>query len=147
MFGSMRRARPVADSESTRRQPRADGAAPSRLQTALTVCLMFAAAAQGVIAQAHVHFRFERSATVGVVLVSAPGTTHGDGAPGDQAGGDSSACALCQVLASGAAPLGPAPRFSMPFSALRHVLPAQPARPVTVGAVSHNWTSRGPPSV
>lgn len=130
---------------SSRRRQRADRARIPAWRTALTLLLMLAATAQGVIAQGHVHFRFAHTATVGAVVVSAPATT--EGGSGDGARGDPSTCALCQALASGAAPLGPAPRFSLPFAALRSAVPAKPARPALVSAVSHIWTSRGPPSI
>jgi hypothetical protein len=116
------------------------------LRSALVLWLMLAAAAQGVIAQAHVHFRFERTAAVGPTVASAT-PTDDNSTPGEGARGDLSSCALCQVLASGAAPLGPAPRFSLPFAALRDAVPAHSAWPVVVSAVSHIWTSRGPPLI
>jgi len=109
---------------------------------ALTLFLMLAAAAQGVLAQWHVHFRFGRTAAV---VASAPASTDDNRAPGDRVRDDPSTCALCQVLASGAAPFVPTTPFSLPFAALRHAVPADPEQPAFVGAVTHIWTSRGPP--
>ncbi len=140
----MSKARPEADPKSTRRHRRGDRLGV--LGSALTFWLIFAAAAQGVLAQGHVHFRFEHTAAVGAVVASASATDDG-GAPGDSARDDLASCALCQALASGAAPLGPPPRFSLPFALLRDSVPAESAGPVFVSAVSHIWTSRGPPRV
>jgi hypothetical protein len=129
---------------STRRRRGAGRGLPA-WRGALTLCLMLAAAAQGVIAQGHVHFRFERTAAVGAVVASAPATTDDNRAPGDRVRDDPSTCALCQVLASGAAPFVPTTPFSLPLAALRHAVPAEPEQPAFVGAVTHIWTSRGPP--
>jgi hypothetical protein len=142
----MSKARFKAAPTRTRRK-RGEFVRLTTLRNALTLWLMLAAAAQGVIAQGHVHVRVERAPTIGVVIASAAPTTHGDGAPGGPARDDPSTCALCQVLASGAAPLGPLPLFSLPIAALRHAVPSLPAGPVLTSAVTHNWTSRGPPRI
>jgi len=140
----MSKTKPAVAPTSTRRR-RGASRGLSAWRGALTLCLMIAAAAQGVIAQGHVHFRFERTAAVGAVVASAPATTDDNRAPGDRVRDDPSTCALCQVLASGAAPFVPTARFSLPLAALRHAVPADPGRPAFVSAVTHIWTSRGPP--
>ncbi len=123
-------------------------ASRSGLRTALVVLLMLAAAAQGVIAQGHAHFRFPHSTSASAALGYASATADERGAPGDRASDDSSSCALCQALAAGAAPLGPpGVRYASPLTAFRYVAPADSAEPEFVGAVSHIWTSRGPPLI
>jgi hypothetical protein len=112
----------------------------------LTLWLMLAAAAQGVIAQGHVHQRFLRTTALDGAIASALAPDD-DGAPGDRAGRETAACALCQVLGAGSAPLVSAPRFDVPFAALCCTIGEESPRPLTVSAVSHSWTSRGPPSI
>jgi len=122
-------------------------AGTSSLSTALALLLMLAAAAQGVIAQGHVHFRFPQSTAAGAALGYASATSDDRSAPGERASGDLSSCALCQALAAGAAPLGPPLRYASPLAAFGYVASTDAAEPEFIGAVSHIWTSRGPPSV
>ena len=119
---------------------------PAALRTALVVWLILAAAAQGVIAQGHVHFRFPHSTAASAALGYASATPDDRSAPAERAR-DLSSCALCQALAAGAAPLAPPLRYASPLAAFEYVALADSAGPEFVGAVSHNWTSRGPPSV
>ncbi len=120
---------------------------PPALRTALVIWLMLAAVAQGVIAQGHVHFRFPHSTAASAALGLASATPDDRGAPGELASGDPSSCALCQALAAGAAPLAPPLRYASPLAAFTYVALADSSEPEFVGAVSHIWTSRGPPSV
>jgi hypothetical protein len=122
------------------------GARPAALRTALLAWLMLAAAAQGVIAQGHVHFRFPHSTAASAALGYASATPDDRGAPAERTG-DLSSCALCQALAAGAAPLAPPLRYASPLAAFEYIAPADSAEPEFVGAVSHIWTSRGPPSI
>jgi hypothetical protein len=117
----------------------------ARSRAALTIYLIFAAALQGVLAQGHVHSRWEAPAARAGVILDVPLAPGHDGGPLRR--DETTTCALCQVLAAGSAPF---------VHAVGHV----PSREVTrwsiadervVGfggnAVSYNWTSRGPPSV
>jgi hypothetical protein len=135
----------VGTGHPTAERPRS--ASRSGLRTALIVFLMLAAAAQGVIAQGHVHFRFPHSTSASAALGYASASSDERGAPGDRASGDLSSCALCQALAAGAAALGPGVRYASPLTAFRYVARADSAEPEFVGAVSHIWTSRGPPLI
>jgi hypothetical protein len=119
----------------------------SRLRAVLALWLMLLTAAQGVVAQGHVHFRFPHPTAASAALGYASATPDDRGAPGERASGDPSSCALCQALAAGAAPQGPPLRYASPLAAFVYVAPADSAEPEFVGAVSHIWTSRGPPSV
>jgi hypothetical protein len=106
---------------------------------------MLAAMAQGVIAQAHVHFRFERSVAAAAALGYASATPDERGTPDGRAGDDPSTCALCQALAAGAAPLAPGLHYASPLAAFPYAARVESARPEFVAAVSYIWTSRGPP--
>jgi hypothetical protein len=119
----------------------------STLRSAVVLWLLVVAAAQGVIAQGHVHFRFPHSTAASAALGYASATQDDRGTPGDRASGDPSTCALCQALAGGAVPLSPPLRYASPLAAFEYVALADSAEPEFVGAVSHIWTSRGPPSV
>jgi hypothetical protein len=115
----------------------------SNLRASLTLLLMFAAAAQGVLAQAHVHFRFARTAAdLGVAVATAP---NDNGSPDQDSPGDPSSCALCQVLASGAAPLGHSFDLALALATLGRDSSRSVSEPTSVSAVSYIWTSRGPP--
>jgi hypothetical protein len=118
----------------------------SALRDALILLLILAAAAQGVLAQAHVHFRFPPSTSASAALGYASASPADGGAPGERAS-DLSSCALCQALAAGAAPLGSAVSYASPLTAFRYVAPSDSTEPEFVGAVSHIWTSRGPPLI
>ena len=120
-------------------------ARPAALRTALIAWLMLAAAAQGVIAQGHVHFRFRVSTATSAALGYASATPDDRGAPAERAR-DLSSCALCQALAAGAAPLAPPLHYASPLAVFEYVALADSTEPEFVGAVSHIWTSRGPPS-
>jgi hypothetical protein len=112
----------------------------------LVLALMFAAAAQGVLAQAHVHFRLARAPAAGLVVAVASSPNDG-GAPDQDSRGDPSSCALCQVLASGAAPLGHSFDLALALASLDRHLARAVDEPTNVGAVTHIWTSRGPPRI
>jgi len=119
----------------------------SRLWNVLTLCLMLAAAAQGVIAQAHVHFRFaQTSSAAGLAAAVAP-TANSNGSPDQNSPGDPSNCALCQALASGAAPLAHSFDLAFTLASRNRDSVRSVSEPTTVSAVSHIWTSRGPPRV
>jgi hypothetical protein len=108
---------------------------------------MIVAAAQGVIAQGHVHFSFSKSTAASAALGYASAIPDDRSAPSDRASGDMSSCALCQALAAGAAPLGQSARYASPLAAFRYVATSDANKPESVGAVSHIWTSRGPPLI
>jgi hypothetical protein len=107
---------------------------------------MLATAAQGVIAQAHVHFRMERAAGAGLVTAAAV-SPDDSGAPEQSSSGDPSTCALCQALASGHAPLGHSFDSALALARLGPTLYPAGTEPLHVGAVTHIWTSRGPPLI
>jgi hypothetical protein len=120
-----------------------------RLSTARTVLafwLIVVSAAQGVIAQGHVHFRFPHSTATSAAFGYASATPDDRGVPADRARGDTSTCTLCQSLAGGAAPLGLALRYVSPLATFGCIVVSNSANPDFVSAVSHIWTSRGPPS-
>lgn len=108
---------------------------------------MLATAAQGIIAQGHVHFRIHRVPAAGGSVTAVAVAPDDGGAPGDGSSRDPSTCALCQALASGHAPLG----HSFDWALTRARLAPTPHRagtePLYVGAVTHIWTSRGPPLI
>jgi hypothetical protein len=116
------------------------------LRTTLVVLLMLAAAAQGVVAQGHVHFRFPHSTSTSAALGYASATPDDGGARGERAS-DLSSCALCQALAAGAAPLASRVCYASPLTAFRYVPPADSNEPDSIGTVSYIWTSRGPPLI
>ena len=118
----------------------------SRLRAAVVFFVVLAAAAQGVIAQGHVHFRFPHSTAASAALGFASATPDDRGTPGERAS-DPSSCALCQALSAGAAPLALAARYASPLAAFHYVAPADATEPEWVGTVSHIWTSRGPPLI
>jgi hypothetical protein len=119
----------------------------SRLWNVLTLWLMLAVATQGVIAQSHVHFRFARApSAAGLVAAVATASNH-NGSPDQDSPGDPSNCALCQVLASGAAPLGHSFDLALALASRNRDSVRPVSEPTTVSAVSHIWTSRGPPRV
>jgi hypothetical protein len=129
------------------RHTRADRFKRSRLCDVLTLWLMLAAATQGVIAQSHVHFRFARTpSAAGLVAAVATASNH-NGSPDQDSPGDPSNCALCQVLASGAAPLGHSFDLALALASRNRDSVRPVSEPTTVSAVSHIWTSRGPPRV
>ena len=112
------------------------------VRAALVLWLMFSAAAQGVIAQAHVHFRYEHApSTAGVVVAATPD----DRSSPDQDSRDPSTCALCQVLAYGAAPLAHTFDVALALAGPGFAPSRGGEEPLLVSAVSHSWTSRGPP--
>jgi hypothetical protein len=109
----------------------------------LALCLLAAFAAQGVVVQAHAHFRAS-SADTGVVTVgdNPANPDGGNGGPRN----DSASCSLCQSLGAGFAPL--AHTFSLGLRAPDAGTEAKlVGAPISeVGAVSYFWTSRGPPA-
>ena len=119
----------------------------SRLWNVLTLCLMLAAAAQGVIAQAHVHFRFAQTSSAAGLVAAVATASNSNGSPDEDSRGDSSNCALCQVLASGAAPLSHSFDLALAIASRNRDSVRSVSEPTTVSAVSHIWTSRGPPRV
>jgi len=117
----------------------------SRLWNVLTLWLMLAVATQGVIAQSHVHFRFARAPSAAGLVAAV--SSNNNGSPDQDSPGDPSNCALCQVLASGAAPLGHSFDFALALASHNRDSVRSISEPTTVSAVSHIWTSRGPPRV
>lgn len=108
---------------------------------------MLATAAQGVIAQAHVHFRMERAPATGGLVTAAAVAPDDGGAPEQGSSGDPSTCALCQALAFGHAPLGHSFDWTLALARLGPTLHSAGTEPLYVGAVTHIWTSRGPPLI
>ena len=106
---------------------------------------MFVAAAQGVLAQSHVHFRFSRPPTAAGVVVAVAIAPNDNGSPDQDSPGEPSSCALCQVLASGAAPLGHSFDLTLALASLGRDFSRSVSEPTSVSAVSYSWTSRGPP--
>ena len=130
------------------RYTRADGRFKrSRLWNVFTLCLMLAAATQGVIAQAHVHFRFARTSSAPGLVAALATASSKNGSPDQDSPGDPSNCALCQVLAFGAAPLGHSFDLTLALASRNRDSVRSVSEPTTVSAVSHIWTSRGPPRV
>lgn len=117
------------------------------LRAALVLGLMLATAAQGVIAQAHVHFRMERAPATGGLVTAAAVAPDDGGAPEQGSSGDPSTCALCQALAFGHAPLGHSFDWTLALARLGPTLHSAGTEPLYVGAVTHIWTSRGPPLI
>jgi len=117
----------------------------SRLWNVLTLCLMLAAATQGVIAQAHVHFRFAQTSSAAGLAAAVAAASNSNGSPDQDTPGDPSNCALCQVLASGAAPLSHSFDLALALASRNRDSVRSVSEPTTVSAVSHIWTSRGPP--
>jgi hypothetical protein len=119
----------------------------SRLSNLLTLWLMLALAAQGVIAQAHVHFRFSRPPSAAGLAAAIATAPNDNGSPDQDSPGGPSNCALCQVLASGAAPLGHSFDLALALASRNRDSVRPVSEPTTVSAVSHIWTSRGPPPI
>jgi len=119
----------------------------SRLRNAFTLWLMLAVATQGVIAQLHVHFRFAPTSSAAGLLAGVATASNKNGSPDQDSPGDPSNCALCQVLASGAAPLGHSFDLALALASRNRDSVRPVSEPTTVSAVSHIWTSRGPPRV
>jgi len=119
----------------------------SRLWNVFTLCLMLAAATQGVIAQAHVHFRFAPTSSATGLVAAVATASNKNRSPDQDSPGDPSNCALCQVLACGAAPLGHSFHLALALASRNGDSVRLVSEPTTVSAVSHIWTSRGPPRV
>jgi hypothetical protein len=110
--------------------------------------LMIAAAAQGVLAHAHVHFRYQPAhSAAGVVVVESATAPSDPGSPDSDSRGDPSTCALCQALAFGAAPLGHSFDVTLALAGPAIARYRAAASPTFVSAVSYIWTSRGPPLI
>jgi len=119
----------------------------SSFRAILALWLIVATAAQGVLAQGHVHFRYQHvPSAAGIFLASAAGPNDG-GAPDSDSRDGSSTCALCQVLAFGAAPLGHSFDVALALQRVGLARSRGADAPIFVSAVSYIWTSRGPPLI
>ncbi len=118
-----------------------------KLRAALSFYLAFAAAMQGIVAQAHVHERWDSATAHAGVAVQAPRPAPDDGTPGAPVRDDSTYCALCQVLAAGSAPLAPLHDVPPPREAGGVRISFDQAAWIRPSAVSYSWTSRGPPTL
>jgi hypothetical protein len=118
----------------------------STARTLLAFWLIIVSAAQGVIAQGHVHFSFPQSTAASAAFGYSSATPDDRDVPADRASRDLSTCTLCQSLAGGAAPLGLALRYVSLLATFGCIVVSDSANPDFVSAVSHIWTSRGPPS-
>jgi hypothetical protein len=120
--------------------------AGSRVRASLSLSLILALALQGVIAQGHIHSRWEAPPAQGGVVVDAPHAPGHGGAPGPWRD-ETTTCALCQVLAAGNAPLVQ----TVGIAPLRDTPTWRVADPRIFGtggnAVSYDWTPRGPPLI
>jgi hypothetical protein len=120
--------------------------AESRARAALSLSLILALALQGVVAQGHIHSRWEALPAQGGVVVDA-GLAPGHGGAPSPWHDESTTCALCQVLAAGSAPLVHAVGIEPPRDAPTWRVADSRILGTGGNAVSFDWTSRGPPLI